>query len=80
MTTELSEKVTSMLISDQLREAIRAYDSVYAVARDSGVSQTTINRFVNGERDLYLGTVDRLCDFFGMRLTRPTRKRTKRKS
>jgi len=60
-----------MSISTQLREAIRRYGSVYAVARDSGVSQPALQRFMTEERDLYLGTVDRLCEFFQMRLTRP---------
>ncbi len=57
-----------------LREAIRAYGSVYAVTRDSGISQTVLNRFLRGDRDLYLETAGRLADFFGMNLTRPTRK------
>ena len=65
-----------MTISDQLRDAIRKYGSVYAVARDSGVSQSGLQRFVTEQRDLRLETADRLADFFGMRLTRPTRKRS----
>ena len=64
-----------MMISDQLRRAIRNYGSVYAVARDSGVSQSALHRFVTEERDLHLSTADRLCEFFGMRLTKPTTKR-----
>ena len=63
-----------MAISDQLREAIRSYGSVYRVAKDSGVSQPVVQRFVKGERDLRLETVDRLAAFFGMELTRPRRK------
>jgi len=60
-----------MAVSEQLREAIQNYGSVYAVARDSGVSQSALQRFVTEERDLYLATADRLCEFFGMHLTRP---------
>jgi DNA-binding phage protein len=62
-----------MTVSEQLREAIRRYGSVYAVARDSEIVQPVLNRFVSGERDLRLATVDRLCEFFGMHLTRPKR-------
>jgi hypothetical protein len=62
-----------MAVSEQLREAIHTYGSVYAVARDSGIAQPVLNRFVIGERDLKLATVDRLCGFFGMHLTRPKR-------
>ena len=64
-----------MSITEQLKEAIRNYGSQYAVARDSGVSQPSIQRFMVGERDLYLATADKLCEFFGMHLTRPKRKR-----
>jgi len=63
-----------MSITDQLQEAIEGYGSIYAVARDSGVSQPSIHRFMAGERDLRLATADTLCEFFGMHLTRPTTK------
>jgi transcriptional regulator with XRE-family HTH domain len=69
-----------MSISKQLKQAIRAYPSVYRLAKDTGISQPVLSRFVRGDRDLHLATVDRLCDFFGMRLTKPTRKPPKRKS
>lgn len=61
-----------MSISDQLREAVRACGSVYAVARDSGVNQSSLNRFMNGERDLRLTAVDKLANYFGLEL-RPRR-------
>jgi DNA-binding phage protein len=64
----------AMSLSDQLRKAIRDYGSVYAVARDSGVSQSVLQRFVTEERDLYLKTADRLIEFFGMRISEPTRR------
>lgn len=63
-----------MSLTDQLRKAIRDYGSVYAVTRDSGVSQSVLQRFVTEERDLYLTTVDRLVEFFGMRISEPTRR------
>jgi plasmid maintenance system antidote protein VapI len=63
-----------MGISEQLREAIRNHGSIYAVARDSGVPQSMVQRFVTGRRGLRLETAARLAEFFGMRLTRPTRK------
>ncbi len=62
-----------MSISDQLREAIRKYGSLYAVARDSGVSESSLQRFMTHQRDIYLETADRLCELFGMHLTRPKR-------
>ncbi len=59
----------------QLREAIRSYGSVYAVARDSGVSQSALQRFVTEERDIYLETADRLADFFDLELKPRTQRR-----
>ena len=67
-----------MLISEQLRQAIRNYGSIYAVSRDSGVSQPALQRFVTQQRDMYLATADRLCEFFEMRLTRPKRRKPKK--
>lgn len=44
--------------------------SVYAVAKESGVSQPVLHRFVAGERGLNLETADRLCKFLGLGLVR----------
>ena len=66
------------MISDRLREAIRAYGSVYAVARDTGIDQTTLNRFYRGERDIGVSKADKLAEFFGMRLTKARAKRSMR--
>ena len=68
-----------MSISDQLREAIDDYGTLYAVHRDSGVAWASLNRFMKGERDLYLETVDRLCDLFGLELAEATRSKPKRR-
>ena len=67
-----SEGIT-VTISEQLKRTTRGYGSNYAVARDTGVRETVLSRFMNGKQGLYLTTVDRLCEFFGMRLTRPKR-------
>ena len=64
-----------MSLSEQLREAIRSYGSVYAVARDSGVSQSALQRFVTEERDVYLETADRLAEFFDLELKPRTKQR-----
>jgi hypothetical protein len=63
-----------MALSDQLKRAMAEYGTVYAVARDSGVEQTVLNRFAHGERGMRLFTAERLAEFFGMKLTPSTRK------
>jgi DNA-binding phage protein len=63
-----------MPVSKQLRDAIGAHGTLYRVAKDSGVDYAIIRRFAAGERLPSLETVDRLCHFFGMQLTPPTRR------
>lgn len=53
-----------------LRDAVRRSGfSVYKIAKDSGVDQSTLNKFLNGERDnLRLDIADRLFRYFGLRV------------
>ena len=62
-----------MSVTEQLKEAIRGYGTVYRVAADTDVEQAALHRFMSGERGLHLSTVDKLCEFFGMKLTKPKR-------
>jgi plasmid maintenance system antidote protein VapI len=66
--------------SEVLREAILACGrSRYALARESGVPESALSRFVNRERGLGLENVDRLAVALGLRLVQaPKRKGTKR--
>lgn len=64
-------------VSEQLREAIEGYGSVYRVAKDSGIPQSTLQRFAAGDRGLSMESIDRLAAFFEMHLTRPKRRRPK---
>jgi plasmid maintenance system antidote protein VapI len=40
------------------------------VAKGSGVSQSVVNRFINGQRDITLETAGKLCDYLRLRLKR----------
>ena len=55
-----------------LRDTIRRSGlSVYQIAKESGVDQSTLNKFLNGARDnLRLDVADRLFKFFGLQVTR----------
>jgi DNA-binding phage protein len=56
-------------LSAALREAIRGSDkSVYQIAREADVSQIVISRFLSGERDIRMGTADKLAGALGLRL------------
>ena len=54
-----------------LRAAIRVdHRPVHRIAREAGVSQAVLSRFVNGKRGLTLSTVDRLCGVMDLGLHR----------
>ena len=49
-------------IVDRLRKAIvNSDESEYAIARGSGISQSVVNRFTNGQRGISLESAARLC-------------------
>jgi plasmid maintenance system antidote protein VapI len=60
----------SMTISDQLRSAIRSYGTgtAYAASKASGVAVDSIQRFLDGDRDLRLESAARLCEALGLEL------------
>ncbi len=58
-------------VVDQLRQAI--VDSgltQYRIAKDTGVPQPVVNRFVSGERGITLDTAAKLCKYLRLRLAR----------
>jgi hypothetical protein len=62
-------------LSEQLRQAIRdCGESRYALSKRSGIDQSTLTRFMSGERGLRLDAVDVLADVLGLEL-RPKKTR-----
>ena len=52
--------------------------SVYQIAKESGVDQSTLNKFLNRDRDnLRLDIADRLFAFFGLQVVSGPRGRRK---
>jgi transcriptional regulator with XRE-family HTH domain len=67
----MSAKKSPPSIVDQLRQAIaRSGQTEYAIAQGSGVTQSVVSRFVNGERGINLETAARLCAYLDLQLTR----------
>jgi plasmid maintenance system antidote protein VapI len=55
--------------SDQLRNAVRDCGTTrYALAKQLGISESTLSRFLSGERGLTLDLVDRLADVLGLQI------------
>jgi plasmid maintenance system antidote protein VapI len=56
-------------MGEALKKAIEnSGKTVAEIAREAGVVQPVLHRFVKGERDLTLRTADKLAAYFGMEL------------
>lgn len=59
-----------MSISDQLRQAIsESGKSANVLAKETGVPQPTITRFLNGA-EMRTGSIDKLSAYLGLTLTK----------
>ena len=61
-------------LADQLRAAIDGCEwSLNSIARETGIPQPNLHRFLAGKYDVSLATADKIAKYFGMRLTKPKR-------
>ena len=66
-------------LADLLRELVTESDeSIYAIAKATGISQPTLQEFVHGRaggepRNMSLDKAQPLMDYFGVRVTAPRR-------
>ena len=64
-----SASKTPQSLSEALQQAIRDSDKTeYQIARQAGVSQIVISRFLSGERDIRMATADKLAYALGLKL------------
>ena len=65
-----------MTLNDQLRKAIRqSGQSLYAIAKGTGVHYGVIYRFAVGQRDIYLQTASKVADYLELELTKARKRR-----
>ena len=67
-------------LTDQLRQAIETAErSRYVIARETGIDQATLSRFMHGKGGLSMDGLDRLAECLGLELVAkpPARKRKK---
>jgi plasmid maintenance system antidote protein VapI len=58
-------------LDDQLRDAIADDDRTpYGLARDSGVDERVIRRFLARQRDVTMGSAARIAEALGMQLVK----------
>ena len=66
--------------SDRLRAAIeQAGVTRYQIAKDTGVDQATLSRFVVSGRGLSIEAVDKLCEYLDLEIVERQKKRSSRK-
>ncbi len=58
-------------LADQLRRAVDdSGETTYRIAKDSGVPQPVLHRFMAGEQDIVLLTANKLATYLGLRFQR----------
>src|SRR5688572_2759164 len=63
-------------LTEQLRTAIEQSGLTrYELAKRSGVSQSMLSRFVNGQGSLALDSIEKLAPFLGIEITTKRRKK-----
>jgi len=59
-------------LSDQIRQAVEnCGQSRYRIAKETGISEPTLSRFISKERGLPMTTLDRLADHLGLNIMAP---------
>ncbi len=72
----ITEKGLTMRLTDKLIRTIkRSRITRYRIAKDTGVSQSLLSRFVSGERSISLETAELLCDYFKLELVEKAKRR-----
>jgi transcriptional regulator with XRE-family HTH domain len=67
-------------LEQQLRDAFRQSGwTIYRLAKDSGVSQPVVSRFVNEKRGITLATASKLAEVLGLELVQIKKKSKKAK-
>ncbi|MDP6151785.1 MAG: helix-turn-helix transcriptional regulator [Phycisphaeraceae bacterium] len=67
-----------MTMSDQVRQAIKQCGQTrYAISKQTGITEGALSRFMAGERDMTLRTLERIAPLIGVRLMvdRPRRRK-----
>ncbi len=65
-------------LSDQIRRAVRTSGrSCYSICKWSGLDQSSLSRFMRGERGLSMRSLDDLADILKLNLRSPRRNRKK---
>lgn len=65
-TTKMSERIKTEIASSTV--------SRYRIAQDTDIAESTLSRFMSGERGLSMEALDALFEYFGLDVVRRDRK------
>lgn len=72
---DMTEPTNNQRISNQLRDIIEASgESRYEIAKQTGIDQSALSRFMSGERGLSMTVLDTLADYLELDIV--SRRRT----
>lgn len=72
---DMTEPTNNQRISNQLRDIIEASgESRYEIAKQTGIDQSALSRFMSGERGLSMTALDTLADYLELDIV--SRRRT----
>ena len=58
-----------MMVSERVREAVETAEATrYRIARETGIEESALSRFLSGERGLPMEAIDTLAEYFGLEL------------
>ena len=67
-------------LSDSVRQAINeSGESRYAIAKATGIDESALAKFYNGQRGITTDTLDRLAEYLGLRIVMGRKPKQKRK-
>jgi transcriptional regulator with XRE-family HTH domain len=66
-------------LSDEIRQAMaNCGQTRYAISKGTGIAESTLSRFMAGERGLPMKTLDRLADYLDLHVVTRRRRRGKK--
>jgi transcriptional regulator with XRE-family HTH domain len=72
-------KAKRIPLSDEIRRAVADCGQTrYAVSKATGIAESTLSRFLAGERGLPMKTLDKLADYLDLHISTGTRRQSKK--
>jgi transcriptional regulator with XRE-family HTH domain len=72
----MGEKRKKLSFTNQIRQAVDDADETrYRIAKNTGMSQSMMSRFMTGDRGLSMKALDGLAEYLGLEITKRKKRR-----